>query len=406
MTRPLQVCILTETYHPIVGGGERQAEALSEYLSRHCFEVTIVTRRTARRHAKIERRGKITIRRIPPSGRGRVAKWILLLTAPIALLRLRHRFDVLFVAGFRLVATSALPVARLLGKPCILKADSLGEFSGSYFAGGLSRLGLRPSSRLFRKIVALRNRIVKKASAFVAISAAISEEAFALDIPRAAVYSIPNSVCIERFSPVDAESRQIQRRRLGLPSEDLIVAYTGRLVSYKGLPLLVRVWASVLKSYPRSLLLLVGSGGLDIHNCEQELKRSARDLGIEDRVRFTGEVDNPQHYLQASNLFVFPTENEAFGVSLIEAMACGLPVITTQVGGLKDYVEHQGNGWVVEAGNADDLEASLKRLLGDRQLRAALGKQARKTAKARFSSDNVGPQYIRLFEQLSSSIRR
>ena len=89
----------------------------------------------------------------------------------------------------------------------------------------------------------------------------------------------------------------------------------------------MRVWLEVQRQHPNVKLLVVGAGGLDIHNCEAELKAYVIANGLQDSVHFTGSVENVHEYLQVADIFVFPTENEAFGISLIEAMACGLPAI-------------------------------------------------------------------------------
>ncbi|NIS66188.1 MAG: glycosyltransferase, partial [Gemmatimonadales bacterium] len=135
-----------------------------------------------------------------------------------------------------------------------------------------------------------------------------------------------------------------------------IVTYTGRLVSYKGLPVLLSVWKRLHERHPSAVLVLVGGGSLDMHDCEEELKRYVRENGLSASVRFTGNVQNVEDYLRASDVFAFPTEIEAFGISLIEAMACELPAVSTPVGGIKDILRHEENGLIVEVGNETQLE--------------------------------------------------
>jgi hypothetical protein len=85
-------------------------------------------------------------------------------------------YDLIFVSGFRVVGVTAVLLAKLLGKKVILKADSLGEMSGDFFTGGLARFGLRPGSLLFRAFLGLRNRILRRADRFVAISSVVADE--------------------------------------------------------------------------------------------------------------------------------------------------------------------------------------------------------------------------------------
>jgi hypothetical protein len=89
----------------------------------------------------------------------------------------------------------------------------------------------------------------------------------------------------------------------------------------------------IVDEYPEACLVLVGEGGGDQQACEEELRRSVAIHNLATSVRFTGAVDNVEDWLRAADIFAFPTHDEAFGLSLVEAMACGLPAVSTRVGG-------------------------------------------------------------------------
>ena len=395
-----KICILTETYSPVIGGGETQARALAEGLAAKGFAVTVLTRRSDTTLARTERIGPVTVYRIPPTGHQHYKKWGLMVASIPALIKLRHQYDLVFVSGFRVVGMTAVIVSKLLNKVCVLKADSLGEMSGSFFAPGLARMGLRPSAAAFRLFLRLRDSILKQANAFVAISSAVADEFKAEYVKPSSIKMIPNSVDTRRFFPVTPPEKEALRRKLGLPLGDKIAVYTGRLVSYKGLPLLLRMWRDIMTEHNHLRLLLVGSGGLDIHNCEAELKAYVSANGLQDNVRFTGSVDNVHEYLQASDMFVFPTEEEAFGISLIEAMACGLPVISTPVGGVPDILEHQHNGLLVEPGDARQLFEAFETLMNNPAFSARLGQAAWRTVQNRYCADRVTNDYIEFFRRI------
>lgn len=398
---PLKICIFTETYYPVVGGGETQARALAEGLVASGFSVTVITRRSDATLKRVESYGPVTVYRLPPVGRAHWKKWGLLFTSVPLLIRLRRRYDVLFVSGFRVIGLPSVFVSRLLGKACILKADSLGEMSGHFFAAGLRNVGLRVSSTFFKLFLAWRNRVLRRASAFVAISSAVVSELRQQRVDPALIRTIPNSVDICTFYPVDLPKKRALRAKLDLPLTAKIVIYTGRLVSYKGLPLLLRVWQDIQTHNRHVRLLIVGSGGLDIHNCETELKTYVVDNGLQESVRFTGAVRNVHEYLQAADIFVFPTESEAFGISLIEAMACGLPVVSTSVGGVKDILVHEQNGLIVEADDFQQLCDALSRLLKDASLSSNLGQAARRTVNDRYAAGLVTQRYASLFTNVA-----
>lgn len=393
----LKVCIFTETYYPVIGGGETQARLLAEGLAVQGFPVIILTRRSDASLAKVERFGAITVYRLPPVGRGQLKKWGLIFSSVPRLIQLRHQYDLLFVSGFRIVGVTAVLLGKLLGKSVVLKADSQGEMSGEFFAAGLTKLRLSPSSFLFRLFVRGRNAVLKRADAFAAITAETAVEMTDAGIPPSAIHMIPNSVDTDRFFPVDTPQKMALRQKLGLPPDGKYVIYTGRLVSYKGLPLLLNVWPEIVRQHPDARLLLVGTGGLDIHNCEAELKAAAHADGLQDSVIFTGSVQNVPDYLQASDIFVLPTEDDAFPSSLIEAMTCRLAVVSTPVGAIKTILTNEQNGLLVPPGDFEQLYRAVDSLLTDADQAARLGQAGWQTVQNSYAAEIVNRQYIRLF---------
>ncbi len=229
--------------------------------------------------------------------------------------------------------------------------------SGEFFRRGLGTVRLSTKNQAFRLFINTRNRILRRADGMISISSAVRLELLEAGIRPGMINEIPNGVDTTRFTPVSDLAKASLRDRLGLDLHAKIGVYTGRLVSYKGLALLLRVWREVVIEFPKAKLLLVGSGGLDMHNCEDELRSYVADHGLQNHVSFSGAVQNVEEYLQASDLFVFPTESEAFGLSLVEAMACGLPVITTSSRGRSRHRETHG-------GRPDDQAGGWRRTPG------------------------------------------
>ncbi len=399
----LKICIFTETFYPDVGGGETQALQLSKGLVSHGFSVVVLTRHSNASFKKNERLGSVMVYRLPPVGDQHFKKWGLLLTGLPLLIKLRRQYDLIFVSGFRVIGISAVLISRLLRKACILKADSLGEMSGDFFSAGLLKFGQNTSSMIFKLLLSIRNKILKHANSFIAISSDVKRELLACGVNFNIIKNIPNSVDTNKFYPVSLAKKRELRRKLDIPSGDKVIIFTGRLVSYKGLPLLLTVWQEIQKKHSNLILLLVGSGGIDIHNCEEQLKDIVDKNGLGSSVKFTGNVNNVNEYLQASDIFIFPTENEAFGISLIEAMACGLPSISTRIGGVKDILQNQKNGMVINPGNFQQLFEALDLLLTDSALSIKLGKAARQTVQVKYSSKIVIKDYIELFKNVFES---
>lgn len=395
-----KICIFTETFYPVVGGGETQAQLLAEGLLANGFPVILLTRRSNSSLKRFERFGDLHVYRLSPVGGGHFKKWGLIISSIPMLVKLRRRYDLIFVSGFRIVGISAVLISRLFRKSCVLKADSLGEMSGAFFESGLGKYGLSPSWFPFRLFLDFRNMILRRADAFTAISSGIAEELAAGGIDSAAIRMVPNSVDTDRFCPVDDHRKSELRQKLALPQTVKVIVYTGRLVSYKGLPLLLKVWLDIHREFDDALLLMVGTGGLDIHNCEAELKRYVSTHELEGSVRFTGSVRNVPEYLQASDIFVFPTENDAFPSSLIEAMTCKLPVVTTPIGAIDTIIADKHNGLVVQPGDHQQLHDALQRLLKDTGLATRLGQAGWQTVQDSYSAAIVSQKYIELFHEV------
>jgi glycosyltransferase involved in cell wall biosynthesis len=297
---------------------------------------------------------------------------------------------------------SAVLVSKLFGKACVLKADSQGEMSGDYFQAGLAKVGMGLSSPLFKLFLKLRNSVLRRASAFTVITNDIAVELFDTRVRPEIIHTIPNSVDTNIFFPVDTLRKRELRQELGIPPLNKIVIYTGRLVSYKGLPLLLKVWQEILKKHDNVNLFLLGTGGFDIHNCEDDLKAYVAENNMEHSVYFTGSVNDVPKYLQASDIFAFPTENDAFPSSLIEAMTCELAVIATPVGAIETIIENEKNGLLVMPGDSWQLYDALDRLISDNDLINRLGKMGSSTVYERYSADIVVDQYINLFRSISN----
>jgi glycosyltransferase involved in cell wall biosynthesis len=314
-------------------------------------------------------------------------------TALFALLRLRRRYDVMLVCGYRVLGIPAMLVSLFSGKPCVLKADSQGELSGRFFAPGLARFGTSHDRFPVSALVSMRNRLLRPAACFIAISTVIEQELLDGGITANRIKSIPNSVDVTLFHPVDNATLDALRGKLGLPTNRRIAVFTGRLARTKGLPSLLRAWRQVIARHPNTLLVLVGSGGLGLQNCEDELRAYVKANRLTDSVFFAGSVTNVHEYLQAADLFVFPSEREAFGISIIEAMACGLPVITTVVDGIRDVIRPGVDALAVPPCDEDALAGAIMRVLEDGPEIKALKVAARRHAVESFSTDEVVDAY-------------
>lgn len=210
----------------------------------------------------------------------------------------------------------------------------------------------------------------KSMDAVVAPSCRIKEVMRKLGVDSP-IQVIPNGVDLGRFSE---KVQSLPRTCFGWEEDDFLFIYAGRLANEKNLINLLKAFANLLNEQPKIRLLMVGAGPQ-----QPELELAAIELGISHQVCFTGLVDYQQipPLLSASNCFVTASVSEVFPLSLIEAMACGLPVIGISSPGISDIVADGETGLL-----ADDLPAftsNLARIAMDRDLHTRLASNARKS---------------------------
>lgn len=154
---------------------------------------------------------------------------------------------------------------------------------------------------------------------------------------------------------------------------------------------IIRIFARVNRAV-ESVLVMVGDGP-DRHDAEQE----ARDLGVERSVRFLGKIESVAPLLAAADLFLLPTDVESFGLSALEALASGTPVIGTNVGGLPEVVRHGETGILCGVGDVDGMSAAGIELLRDQAKWQAMSVAAAEDARARFAMDDIVQRYEDLY---------
>ncbi|MCF7838593.1 MAG: glycosyltransferase family 4 protein [Candidatus Marinimicrobia bacterium] len=339
-----RVCVLIGSFHPVVGGGERHAQLLCRELSRQGTTVWVLTRRRWRHLPPTETRDGFLIRRVGPSGFARLGKYLMLPPALWQLWRQRHTYDVIYVCGLRVLGLAGVLAAGWARKRCILRAEARGEWSGA-FIWQTPEGRVRPWRRAcFRPLIRARNHLLRQADCFLSISSPIGEESPDGGIPPERIASITNGIDTDAFQPLPANQRPARRQQLNLPTDRFILAYAGKLNRGKGLELLLRVFARLAPAQPDLFLLLIGSGAGQPLSCESALRGFVTAHGLESSVRFTGYTEDVAAYLQAADAFVFPSEAEALGLAVLEALACELPVLASDIPGIRDIITNGIHG--------------------------------------------------------------
>ncbi|NNF27487.1 MAG: glycosyltransferase [Gemmatimonadetes bacterium] len=234
--------------------------------------------------------------------------------------------------------------ARRMGIPSIVHvhADYRGEPKGYpphvRFADALL-------SRLTDKVLAISGPVA---------DFAVGSQGF----PRAKVEVLHNPVDIREFQPPTETDVAAARKALDLESGTQVAACVARFHEIKGVDVLVEAWAEVARTHPPATLLLLGDGPQ-----RPALEDRAGALGIKERIRFLGYRDNVLEGLWASDIVVVPSRMEGLSLAALEAMATGLPVVATRVGGLPEIVEDGTNGFLAAPEDPSDLARAIGQAL-------------------------------------------
>ena len=254
-----------------------------------------------------------------------------------------------------------------------------GPVSAHYYKRPEDELVLLPlTSRLHRATV-------RKCDRLIAITNQI-RKMYTTIVDEKRVSVIPFGVDAEVFKPSFSKHRQ----------EELEILYSGSLYPLKGVDYLIRAIADVVRSGLRARLTIVGEG-----QQKEELIELARKLGISRSVVFEGFVPYsgmPQYY-ERCDVFCFPTLGEPFGKAMIEAMACGKPVVATNVGGSAEIIRDGVDGVLVPPANPKAIASAIDQMKNEDE-RRKMGREARTVATRDFSWDTVCSKYHRLYSEL------
>jgi glycosyltransferase involved in cell wall biosynthesis len=218
-------------------------------------------------------------------------------------------------------------------------------------------------------------RVVRAAARVFSVSDSLRRLALELGADASKTEVVGNGVDIAMFHPVE---RSAARARFGLPDDARILISVGGLVERKGMHRVIDCLPALLAHFPDLHYVVVGGASPEGDNRAQ-LEAQVTRLGLADRVHFLGPLppEELKRPLSAADVFVLATRNEGWANVFLEAMACGLPVVTTDVGGNREVVSNDALGRVVPFGDEAALCAALEDALGRPWDRAAIVEHAR-----------------------------
>jgi len=365
--------MIISQFYPLLGGAEVQAQQLASGLLWREIKVSVLTRRLKGLPQYEVVEGIPVYREIRTIELGILWGIWYIVSVFIFLYRKRKDYDIIhchIVQGFHTVV--AVFFKYLFKKKVIVKMSSSGETSD---------LKLLKEVKLGKLFL----RWIRNVDIIISVCEKASLEILNNGFSKDSLVEIPNGVDINRFSKSSLQNKRGIRN----------ITYIGRLDSYKGIEYLFNGFKDLLSEVDNVRLTIIGNGP-----DETILKNMAKDLAIQDSVTFKGRQEDIVSELYNTDIFVLPSLSEGMSNVILEAMACGLPVVATSAGGNSDLIRDRCNGIVIPPRDPIRLSAALLELLEDGELAQRLGKEARKTVEENYSMGHIVDEYVKLYERL------
>lgn len=310
--------------------------------------------------------------------------------------RFRDRYDYVhnFNSGFAFNRVSIF-IAKMLGKKVITETSLIGDDDP------LS-LGRFPNWKDYFKPKYLRYIFYKMADRYVSKSEVITEIFEKSEIDPDKVAQIPYSVDINKFSPVDKERKKELRRSLDIWEDGVIMLFVGGINVRKGVHLLVDAFIEVEKEFPELRLLIVGPTYKYDQKYIEDIKRKIMDAKLGDRIYLTEKnVSNVETYMQSSDIFILPSRQEGFPISIIEAMSCGLVVIGSDIPEIaKAQIINGIDGYVFKTGDSGQLAKTIREIMSDEKVFYRTGFNARRKVENNWSTEIIDSEYRNLYNSI------
>ncbi len=394
----LSICFVSPEFFPIAGGTGAYVHYLSRELAKLGNDVHVVAQWNEGKKT-FENVDKVNIHYLKCPKTPIIRSWRFASSTFNKLEELRKelKFDVIH-ANLPLVPDFAIP--QNSGETLVTTSHSTwpGE-AAAIRREKFEKLNTneRFMLRFNRMLKSFEKGLMERASALIAVSLYTKKELMDFyEMPEEKIHVIYNGVDVQKFRP-QLDKVEV-RHKLSLKEDARIILCVGRLYHRKGLSTLLRSIPKIVSNFNDVKFILAGKG---LGGEEKELLDLAKSLKVKDFVTFTGYFpdDALPNLYAASDIFVLPALYENFPFAILEAQASGLPVISTRVGGIPEYVIEGKNGLLTDPGKHEQLADVVITLLRDTELATKLGESGRKQVEEKFSWPLITAQVIETYRK-------
>lgn len=373
-----KVLIFSTAYFPFVGGAEVAVKEITDRISD--IEFDMITARMDRKLPKFERVGNVNVYRmgfgVKALDKIILAKWGFLKALK---LNKKNNYDIAWsiMASQASIAASLFKIFKKRVKLILtLQEGDEEEHLARYVFNikFLYKILIRPWHIL----------VFKKADFVTAISSYLVDRAIQNGIQKEKIKIVPNAVDIKHFTKeYPKEELNSLKNELNIKDGEKVLITTSRLVKKNAIDDVIKS----LKYLPSNIKFLIFGIGEDL----EKLKNLAKEINVEDRIKFLGQVDHKDlpKYLHISDVFLRPSLSEGLGNSFLEAMVAGVPVVGTEVGGIPDFLIDRESGLFCEVNNPESIVEKVKLLLENDELRKKIIENGRNLVKKEYNWDII-----------------
>lgn len=388
----LKILLVNALFHPFKGGVEKHLLELSKALVRNGVKVHVLTARLegTKQYEEFDgvkvHRIACTEMRLP----GFYPPPVILapdVYSKIAELDGREHFDLVHLQDRWFPDFSlSLAYAKNAGKPFVLTLHNARP------------VGIAPHYTLFGGAYdsLLGKPVLENSDLIISVSKWAMGDIGHYGIPRSKMVAIHNGISPSEYKPSEKRAERFRKKHAFLKGAKILL-FVGRIIRQKGVEYLLDAMPSVLQRVPNARLVIVGRG-----NRLEEMRFRASKLGLEGKVRFEGflEEEELKDALCACDAFVLPSLWEVLPISILEAMACGKPIVASNVGGNSELVGNGFNGFLVPKKSSRQLAEKIVRVLSDEKLARKLGENSRKRVLNEFDWELIAVQTMEAYGKL------